>query len=869
MQRLLRRVRNSPGRCVASTAACAGICLFLLLAVSNNSSITSPLFGPASLPDTCSAETAQSVFSPGSADRQRQIRTGGAMTCVPPLAPWGGRYAPATRAALGLPPLDLGFSTSLERHRPQPQFPDNLHPRGALAQRARDYRSPWVRRADVVLDHARRHNLLADSKSGQPGSGGDSAPRLQVPPVSPSKQRRPTRVLMVSNEVMGVGYSGGVGTEILESSRALLESNWPFHVTILYTASCDGEVHGQSVRENIAGLVRELGPQRFAFVCLEDTEEWQHWKPRLIPAGAEFWALQQAQLVYLWMRANEQSVDVVHAADYGGLTGIAIQARRQGVAFANVRFITFTHGCLEWAMLASGKPPVEIPELVQSIPARWATEGADILQATNVHMGEATLRKGLEVKAPLLMAAPNVFSSVSEAQLRRARGAGPNQQPSAPGPVPVQEIVFFGRLENRKGWRLIVDAVLSLAKAYADKRRPVPAQIITVTFIGPKIGPEPDVIKSLWEQGDVGRFFRLKLETQMARDEYLAYLQQPGRLVVVPSLTENLPFTVIEALLSGAHLLAANVGGIPELLDHVDAQALVSSNVPGWTEALGRSIAQGLGRRPQLAFDMAQARLTAQVLHARAAELVAEQEADLAQRRRRGLPVGHARAAVVHQPGPDDLVTVCVASHNREALLDAALGSVAQQTFTAMEVIVFDDASDSAQRAQIGHHFAKWRASASGRRLRGWRLMDSPRGENVWLGAARKLCAAQASEHSRWLMFMDDDDMLETNYIETTLRAALSHPADLVSSHHGFFNDGGKVIRSVAEARAAIEATWLPMGTSALMLGLGDNYLGSSNILIRKSVYWQLGGHSEVRDVLGEDYGLWVRAATYGVEGKV
>jgi glycosyltransferase involved in cell wall biosynthesis len=63
-----------------------------------------------------------------------------------------------------------------------------------------------------------------------------------------------------------------------------------------------------------------------------------------------------------------------------------------------------------------------------------------------------------------------------------------------------------------------------------------------------------------------------------------------GRLLVVPSRAESLPYIVLEAAAAGLPVVATNVGGIPEIYGP-DASALVA---PGDPAALAQAIGSAL-----------------------------------------------------------------------------------------------------------------------------------------------------------------------------------------------------------------------------------------------------------------------------------
>lgn len=117
------------------------------------------------------------------------------------------------------------------------------------------------------------------------------------------------------------------------------------------------------------------------------------------------------------------------------------------------------------------------------------------------------------------------------------------------------DLVYVGEFRHIKGADLLVDAV---AKLRAGGRA------ITLTLAGD--GEETASLKAQIERlklGDAVRF----IGHVKAR-----YGFSKGRLLVVPSRGDSMPYVVIEAAAAGIPMIAANVGGIPEIFaSHTDA----------------------------------------------------------------------------------------------------------------------------------------------------------------------------------------------------------------------------------------------------------------------------------------------------------
>jgi glycosyltransferase involved in cell wall biosynthesis len=154
------------------------------------------------------------------------------------------------------------------------------------------------------------------------------------------------------------------------------------------------------------------------------------------------------------------------------------------------------------------------------------------------------------------------------------------------------DIVYLGELRSLKGVDVLIDAMASLRGS---------GRQLTAKFIGE--GDERAVLEA--KVAELGLANQIEFCGARPTREALAM----GRIVVLPSRAESLPYVVLEAAAAGKPLIATNVGGIPEIFGP-DANRLL---VPGDVDALASAIAA--------AFDRAsEARNQADALRARIAE---------------------------------------------------------------------------------------------------------------------------------------------------------------------------------------------------------------------------------------------------------
>jgi glycosyltransferase involved in cell wall biosynthesis len=152
------------------------------------------------------------------------------------------------------------------------------------------------------------------------------------------------------------------------------------------------------------------------------------------------------------------------------------------------------------------------------------------------------------------------------------------------------DLLFVGELRTLKGIDVLIEAMALITGG----QRPVSA---TIVGDGPDRGALEARVRALGLAEAVRFTGALPARTAFAL----------GRLMVVPSRAESLPYVVLEAAAAAVPLIATRVGGIPEIFG-ADAGSLVA---PGDPAALARALVAKLAD-PAAAQDAA-ARLRARV----------------------------------------------------------------------------------------------------------------------------------------------------------------------------------------------------------------------------------------------------------------
>jgi len=147
-------------------------------------------------------------------------------------------------------------------------------------------------------------------------------------------------------------------------------------------------------------------------------------------------------------------------------------------------------------------------------------------------------------------------------------------------------VCYFGRLEPRKGVIEFVDAAVQIA---AEGPSPV------FEFIGADLPySESSTVRGLVRQKIPAELRdRFVFHDPRPRAEVLAMLGK-ARMAVVPSRWENFPNTCVEALASGAPVLATRNGGMAEMIEHGRTGWLVEDGPQALSDRIAAALRQAI-----------------------------------------------------------------------------------------------------------------------------------------------------------------------------------------------------------------------------------------------------------------------------------
>ena len=623
-----------------------------------------------------------------------------------------------------------------------------------------------------------------------------------LPEVDVPRGSRLPRVCIASWEIEGPSRNAGIGTAYSSLADALKRAG--YDVTILFLLGChptDGNmIDWVDYYQKEKGL--KLIPLPMAH------------EPRIHAA----WASSVSYHTYAWLKEHQHDFDIIHFPECQGLGFYSLLAKRQGLAFGDTTFVISAHGPTFWVKEGSQDYIRNLGELEIDFMERMSISAADIVTSPSQYLLRWMQGNGWELPERTYVA-PYVLP---QGLLSEAPAPGPRTNE-------IREIVFFGRLEIRKGLKLFCDAVDQLCADRANRK-------FEVTFLGKET--------QLYGRSSIGYIsdrskawtVPWRIHSNKYQGAAIEYLRGAGRLAVISSLADNYPNTVLECVGAGVPLLASNVGGIPEIMDSSDIENVCFEPGPDvLAERLRAALDQGaFSARPSASF-------------ADTARKWVDLHASLPNQAKHEQPIRQAQEGSRESIFP--VVSVCFAYNVREKGAAATLASLKQQDYPHLEIILAECGSEdsSPSNSSIDSN------GSDDHELR--RIFR--RGREI--GAGRN--AAVRESKGEYLFFVDDHTLLlAPNAISVFVQVAQRVDADILTSAISFFLGS-----SNGSSQNLLEHSRRPFLGGDAATGAFVNCFGSTNALVRRDAFETIGGFSNEAVSTIDDWELLSKAALMGL----
>ena len=474
-------------------------------------------------------------------------------------------------------------------------------------------------------------------------------------------------------------------------------------------------------------------------------------------------------LAYEWLK-QQPPFDVIQFPEINGVGFYSLQAKRLGLAFHQTYCCVVLHSPTLWHRTENREHVDREEDLALDFIERESVARADALVSPTNYLLSWASRWGFRFPHEVYV----------QPYVSHAARASSSDRPSC------SELVFFGRLESRKGIELFCDALDLLARVERSQGTPV-------TFLGKigRVGLEDGATFARRRSDGCG--VPVRLETALGQEEALDYLRGRPAVAVMPSLADNMPYTVLECLAEGIPFISTTTGGIPEMVASEDHATVLAAPEPSaLADVIERALRQGLAP--------------------------ARGSADPDTVRREWIAWHELLAARESSPAPPTarpLVSVCIATRNRPELLARHSTRFARRPTRPSRSCWSTTRAIARRRSRCSSGCSRSSPPAVGR---------SSAGRCGHIRAATRNAAA-AHAHGEYLLFMDDDNLARPHEVETFVAAALHSGVPILTCVVDHFRD-----EPGTNGAPTPTMRWLPLGP-ALTVGILWNRFGDTNML--------------------------------------
>lgn len=591
------------------------------------------------------------------------------------------------------------------------------------------------------------------------------------------------KVCIVTPDTIGPVKNGGIGTHCFYLAEELARKG--LSVTLLFTGPLINGTHDEW---------KAYYAQRNVF--------YEHLHASEECSIAEDGFLETAYRVYLFCKQSH--FDFIHFQDWHANGLVTIQAKRTTPYFDDTVLTVTLHSPTEWQKQGMKRWMGENPALEAKLmwAERYCVEYCDILLSPSRHMfnwGKANNWSLCNDQRVI----PYCFAqdkSVSQKKLKPDTG----------------HLVFFGRLETRKGLGLFVTALTDLIRH--DQKT-----VRKVTFLG-KVGDIHGENAGNYIQRHLTDIVEYELLTDNNSFEALEYLKQSNGVAVIPSLLDNYPFTIIECIVNEIPFLCSDAGGIPEMVDERYCFELGRKNS---LTKLIESITEETFLSPKHAYQPGKSRDQWVGLHF----------------------TDECNSSPVLHKNPK--VSICIPYYNYPLYLPHMIQSISQGSYSDFEVIIVNDGSTDDKANSVFHQLK----NSCDKRFKFYEKA------NGGVGHTRNFAASKAE--GEYLIFMDADNLAAPEMIEMFIAAIMKSKADCVTCYFRSFEENHLTLENIVPISQK-----LFLG-QVLEMGPLENVYGDANFIIRSDVFDSVGGFNEDRETSWEDFEFLVRLGVKGFKQEV
>ncbi len=383
------------------------------------------------------------------------------------------------------------------------------------------------------------------------------------------------RVCIATEDIVGPINNGGIGTTYTHLSRLLAENGHKVVIAYLRGSYCQNKSihHWIDWYKQFGVVFQPVDPDDFQINC--SAPQWT--KP----------------MYALYQYLKQENFDLVHVSEWRGSAFLSLVAKKQGLAFKKTMFCVKASSPWLWNREHGYQIINRLDELPKIFAEKGSIELADMVIGGSRHLLRWMIEHGYKLSEGNCYVQPNVMFPLDLDSLAKERRKFVGKR------MKIDEIVFFGRLEYRKGLDIFFDA---MDRLFAKKLK-----VPKITFLGKygeKIPSYPELSCSEYIEKLSGKWpVDVQVISNYESEKALGYLLSGNRLAVMPSRIENSTLAVYETAYYGIPCIASDRGGTSELIEPLHCEnVLTEPNPAALADKIEEAVSIG-GFVPKPSFD--------------------------------------------------------------------------------------------------------------------------------------------------------------------------------------------------------------------------------------------------------------------------
>ena len=333
-----------------------------------------------------------------------------------------------------------------------------------------------------------------------------------APPKAAADRKRPLNICIASPDFIGLTRHCSTGVAYTALAQALAAAG--HQVTCLFLGTKDPSAHAWEQ------WVEKYKRDGLTLIAL----------PRLNASGLVVPShLIKSYETYQWLKRNDR-FDIIHFPDRQGPGYHTLTAKHHGLAFGRATICVGLHSMSAWLKAVDQEYVNDLAEVDTDFMERRTVALADAVVSPSHYL--LNWISGQQWEMP---------GRCHVRQNVLPHSAWPAEPPAAPLLHEINELVYFGTLETRKGVALFCDALDAIPSAIAKK-------IQGVTFLGRESIVDGIPARTYVEKRAQRWPFPFQIITGHDANRTMDYLRQKNRLAVIPSLLETPPTECSNAL---------------------------------------------------------------------------------------------------------------------------------------------------------------------------------------------------------------------------------------------------------------------------------------------------------------------------------